>query len=200
MADDTSSLSFLRRHPFWWFLIGPAGAAGSVWGKRLGETVHFWSYRFHPRPSAYRGRSRWAINWRTFVCRPSAASSATRVAQVARHQRTVLYARDARLRTCAMGWSRHPSCHRACRVGQFDQAGRVGASDSPRAAPGRPAATKPFRRSVRLSAPFAGCHRPARPRCMALARRRCPTADSHDARAELVRRNWSGAKRPVLLM
>ena len=37
MADDTSSLSFLRRHPFWWFLIGPAGAAGSVWGKRLGE-------------------------------------------------------------------------------------------------------------------------------------------------------------------
>jgi len=27
MADDTRSLSFLRRHPFWWFLIGPAGAA-----------------------------------------------------------------------------------------------------------------------------------------------------------------------------
>jgi hypothetical protein len=37
MADETSSLSFLRRHPFWWFLIGPAGLAGSVWGKRLGE-------------------------------------------------------------------------------------------------------------------------------------------------------------------
>ena len=37
MADDTSSSSFLRRHPFWWFLIGPAGAAGSVLGKRLGE-------------------------------------------------------------------------------------------------------------------------------------------------------------------
>src|ERR1700748_5050 len=37
MADDSSSLNFLRRHPFWWFLIGPAGAAGSVWGKRLGE-------------------------------------------------------------------------------------------------------------------------------------------------------------------
>ena len=37
MADDSSSLSFLRRHPFWWFLIGPAGAAGSVWGKRLSE-------------------------------------------------------------------------------------------------------------------------------------------------------------------
>jgi hypothetical protein len=37
MADETSSLGFLRRHSFWWFLIGPAGAAGSVWGKRLGE-------------------------------------------------------------------------------------------------------------------------------------------------------------------
>ncbi len=37
MADDTSSSSFLRRHPFWWFVIAPAGAAGSVWGKRLGE-------------------------------------------------------------------------------------------------------------------------------------------------------------------
>ena len=37
MADDTSSLSFLRGHPFGWFLIGLAGAAGSVWGKRLGE-------------------------------------------------------------------------------------------------------------------------------------------------------------------
>ena len=37
MADDTSSLSFLSRRPFWWFLIGPAGAVGSVWGKRLGE-------------------------------------------------------------------------------------------------------------------------------------------------------------------
>jgi hypothetical protein len=37
MADDTSSLSFLRRHPFWWFVIGLVGAAGSVWGKRLGE-------------------------------------------------------------------------------------------------------------------------------------------------------------------
>jgi hypothetical protein len=37
MVDDTSSLSFLRRHHFWRFLIGPAGAAGSVWGKRLGE-------------------------------------------------------------------------------------------------------------------------------------------------------------------
>jgi hypothetical protein len=37
MADGTTSLSFLRRHPFWWFLISSAGAAGSVWGKRLGE-------------------------------------------------------------------------------------------------------------------------------------------------------------------
>jgi hypothetical protein len=37
MADDTSSLSLLRRHPPWWFVIGLAGAAGSVWGKRLGE-------------------------------------------------------------------------------------------------------------------------------------------------------------------
>ena len=37
MADDTSSSSFLGRHPLWWFLIGPAGAVGSVWGKRLGE-------------------------------------------------------------------------------------------------------------------------------------------------------------------
>ena len=36
MADDTSSLSFLR-HPFCWLVIGLAGAAGSVWGKRLGE-------------------------------------------------------------------------------------------------------------------------------------------------------------------
>ena len=37
MADDTTSLSFLRRRPYRWFLIGPAGAAASVWGKRLGE-------------------------------------------------------------------------------------------------------------------------------------------------------------------
>ena len=37
MAHETSSLSFLRRRPLWWFLIGPAGPAGSVWGKRLGE-------------------------------------------------------------------------------------------------------------------------------------------------------------------
>jgi hypothetical protein len=37
MADHTSSLSFSRQHPFWWFVIGLAGAAGSVWGKRLGE-------------------------------------------------------------------------------------------------------------------------------------------------------------------
>ena len=37
MADDTSSLSLLRRYPFWWFLIAPAGLAGSVWGKRLDE-------------------------------------------------------------------------------------------------------------------------------------------------------------------
>ena len=37
MADDTSLLSFQRRHPFWWFVIAPAGLAGSVWGKRLGE-------------------------------------------------------------------------------------------------------------------------------------------------------------------
>jgi hypothetical protein len=34
---DASSLSFFRRRPFWWFVIGPAGAVGSVWGKRLGE-------------------------------------------------------------------------------------------------------------------------------------------------------------------
>lgn len=37
MPDETSSLSFLRRHPFWWFPIGLAGAAGSLWGKRLSE-------------------------------------------------------------------------------------------------------------------------------------------------------------------
>ncbi len=37
MVDDTSSLSFLSRRPVWWFVIGPAGAVGSVWGKRLGE-------------------------------------------------------------------------------------------------------------------------------------------------------------------
>ena len=37
MAHETSSLSLLRRRPFWWFLIGPAGAAASVLGKRLGE-------------------------------------------------------------------------------------------------------------------------------------------------------------------
>jgi hypothetical protein len=37
MAHETSSLSFPRRRPFWWFLIGPAGAASCVWGKRLGE-------------------------------------------------------------------------------------------------------------------------------------------------------------------
>jgi hypothetical protein len=36
MTDDTRSLSFLGRHPLW-FVIGLAGAAGSVWGKRLGE-------------------------------------------------------------------------------------------------------------------------------------------------------------------
>jgi hypothetical protein len=27
----------VRQHPLWWFVIGPAGAAASVWGKRLGE-------------------------------------------------------------------------------------------------------------------------------------------------------------------
>jgi hypothetical protein len=37
MADGISSLSFLRRQPYWWLVIGLAGAAGSVWGKRLGE-------------------------------------------------------------------------------------------------------------------------------------------------------------------
>jgi hypothetical protein len=37
MADETSWLSFLSRRPSWWFVIGPAGAVGSVWGKRLGE-------------------------------------------------------------------------------------------------------------------------------------------------------------------
>lgn len=37
MASDTTSFRFLGRHPFWWFLIGPAGAAGAVWGKRLSE-------------------------------------------------------------------------------------------------------------------------------------------------------------------
>ena len=33
MAHETSSLSFLRRPRFWRFVIGPAGAAGSVWGR-----------------------------------------------------------------------------------------------------------------------------------------------------------------------
>ena len=37
MADDASLLSFLRRQPFGWFVIGLAGAAGALWGKRLGE-------------------------------------------------------------------------------------------------------------------------------------------------------------------
>jgi hypothetical protein len=37
MADDTSSSTFLERHPFWWFVTGLAGVAGSMWGKRLGE-------------------------------------------------------------------------------------------------------------------------------------------------------------------
>jgi hypothetical protein len=37
MADDTSSLRFLRRQTVWWFATGLAGAAGAVWGKRLGE-------------------------------------------------------------------------------------------------------------------------------------------------------------------
>jgi hypothetical protein len=37
MAADTSSLSFLNRRSFWHFLMGPAGAVGAVWGKRLGE-------------------------------------------------------------------------------------------------------------------------------------------------------------------
>jgi len=37
MAGGTSSSSFLGRHPFWWLLVGPAGAACAVWGKRLGE-------------------------------------------------------------------------------------------------------------------------------------------------------------------
>jgi hypothetical protein len=64
MADDTSSLSFQRRHPFWWFVIAPAGLAGSVWGKRLGED--------HPLPGHIVfvlglvliaiGHG-WAINW-----------------------------------------------------------------------------------------------------------------------------------------
>ena len=35
MTDDTSSLSLLTRP--WWFVIGLAGAAGALWGKRLGE-------------------------------------------------------------------------------------------------------------------------------------------------------------------
>ena len=35
MTDDTSSLSLFRRP--WWFVIGLAGAAGALWGKRLGE-------------------------------------------------------------------------------------------------------------------------------------------------------------------
>jgi hypothetical protein len=37
MGRRHRSLSFLRQHSFWWFVIGPAGAAGAVWGKRLGE-------------------------------------------------------------------------------------------------------------------------------------------------------------------
>lgn len=36
MADDTSSLRS-PRCPSWWFLIGPAGAAGAVLGKRRGK-------------------------------------------------------------------------------------------------------------------------------------------------------------------
>jgi hypothetical protein len=37
MADDTNSMSFRRQHPPWWFVIGLAGAAASVWGRRIGE-------------------------------------------------------------------------------------------------------------------------------------------------------------------
>jgi hypothetical protein len=37
MADSTRSLNFPGRHPIWWFLMGPAGAAGSMWGRRLSE-------------------------------------------------------------------------------------------------------------------------------------------------------------------
>lgn len=37
MGDDNSSLSFRRQHPFGWLVLGLAGVAGSVWGKRLGE-------------------------------------------------------------------------------------------------------------------------------------------------------------------
>jgi hypothetical protein len=46
IADDTSSSSFLRRRPFWWFLIGLAGAARSVWGSAQARTVHFWVISF----------------------------------------------------------------------------------------------------------------------------------------------------------
>jgi hypothetical protein len=37
MADGTSSLNFPGQHRIWWFLTGPAGAAGSMWGRRLSE-------------------------------------------------------------------------------------------------------------------------------------------------------------------
>jgi len=64
MADDTSSLSFLRRHPFWWFVIAPTGAAGSVWGKRLGEDRPLLGYIvFILGLVLIAIGNGWAINW-----------------------------------------------------------------------------------------------------------------------------------------
>jgi hypothetical protein len=37
LDDIEDTLPAFRRIAFWWFVIGPAGAAASVWGKRLGE-------------------------------------------------------------------------------------------------------------------------------------------------------------------
>ena len=64
MADDTSSLSFLSRRPFWWFLIGPAGAVGSVWGKRLAEDRPLLGHIVYILGLVLIAVSHgWAINW-----------------------------------------------------------------------------------------------------------------------------------------
>ena len=85
MADDTSSLSFLR-HPFCWLVMGLAGAVGSVWGKRLGEDRPLLGYIVFILGLvliADRSRLGHQLGVRS-SCRSSSASSPERVTQVAR--------------------------------------------------------------------------------------------------------------------